>query len=91
MKRMLALLLLPLAGCSTAPVADLMDCRWAIELRASTRHACGGDADCQPGMYCVEHADGMRRCEVPCFTSDMRCPAMHECIGPAWVCEWIGE
>lgn len=74
------------------PLRDRMDCEWQVELRAATRHACVGDDDCEPGMHCVEHGDGRRRCEVPCFTSEMRCPAMHACAAHAgWVCEWLGE
>ncbi len=74
------------------PVRDLMDCEWSVVLSSTTRHPCAGDDDCDRGMYCVEHAGGERRCDVPCFTNDMRCPAMHACQPRAgWVCEWLGE
>jgi hypothetical protein len=72
-----------------------MECNWSARLDASVRHACWGDADCDPGLHCVERDDGRRTCEVPCFTNDMRCPGMHACGLPGapapWVCEWIGE
>jgi len=78
-------------GTQCPPTGALSECTWELELRASNRHPCGSDADCDAGLYCVEHADGRRRCDAPCFTPGMRCPVMHECRGPSWVCEWIGE
>jgi len=78
-------------GTLCPPTGVVSECTWELELRGSNRHACGSDADCDPGLYCVEHADDARRCDVPCFTQGMRCPFMHECRRPDWVCEWIGE
>lgn len=76
----------------SCPIRDRMDCEWSVRLSSSTRRPCDGDDDCEGGMYCVEHAGGARRCEVPCFTNEMRCPLMHACMPSAgWVCEWLGE
>lgn len=72
-------------------------CEWTIALNASVRHECVVEEDCGTGLDCVQRPDGMRRCEVRCDTSAMRCPAMHHCFpssGPSgWpiICEWDGE
>ena len=87
------------ASCETRPCGEglwcspgeIAECRWMIELGSANRHPCADDRDCDPALRCVQHADGERACEVPCFTSGMRCPRMHECRAPRFVCEWIGE
>jgi hypothetical protein len=72
-------------------------CTWAVELNVTTRHACVIDEGCDPGLDCVEHADGTRRCELRCTTPGMVCPPMHGCgmrLGDGsqlWICEWWGE
>ena len=79
------------AGTRCTPGGIASSCRWEIELDSAVRHPCGSDADCEtPGTYCVEHASGERRCEVPCFTQRQRCPRGHLCDA-SWVCEWVGE
>lgn len=68
-------------------------CDWTLSLSDVVRHACMQERDCVAGTHCVEHADGARRCEVPCLSNTMECPSMHACQGSAsgWVCEWLGE
>lgn len=72
-------------------------CAWGVELNGATRHVCTVDEECDPGLDCVEHADGSRRCELRCTTPGMVCPAMHGCgmrLGDGsrlWICEWWGE
>ena len=72
-------------------------CAWGVELNGTTRHACTVDEECDPGLDCVEHADGARRCELRCTTPWMVCPPVHGCgmrLGDGsqlWICEWWGE
>jgi hypothetical protein len=72
-------------------------CAWAVDLTGSTRHSCAVDEECDPGLDCVEHSDGTRRCELRCTTPGMTCPPMHGCgmrLGDdsrLWICEWWGE
>jgi hypothetical protein len=82
------------AGMTCPPISEgTRQCVWAIELDGSVRHACTTQTDCDPGLDCVQRADGERRCEVRCTTSDMACPnnAPHACLPGNWVCEWLGE
>jgi hypothetical protein len=74
------------------PVTDVpRGCVWEVELNASERHPCETSVECSAGLVCVER-NGMRSCEVPCFTNEMRCPPMHACSSDrGFICEWLGE
>lgn len=82
----------------SCPATDaLRQCSWEATLSASTRRPCTAGTDCDPGLRCVVGADGRGRCDVPCATDSMRCPAAHVCGtagitgGVDRVCEWIGD
>ncbi len=82
------------AGMSCPPVTEgPPQCVWDIALDSSIRHDCTGNQDCDSGLDCVQRADGARRCEVRCTTSDMACPPAtpHACDTASGVCEWLGE
>ncbi len=82
------------AGMTCPPVTEgPRQCRWAITLDSSVRHACTTESDCDAGLDCVQRVDGRRSCEVRCTTSDMACPnaTPHACMTGNWVCEWLGE
>lgn len=80
-------------GMSCPPIGIASRCAWNVELSPVTRVPCASEADCVAGLHCVEHMDGARRCEIPCFVDEMECPPMHVCDrrDPRWVCERIGE
>lgn len=80
-------------GTTCPPVSEgLSQCTWSIALTSATRHPCVTESDCDPGLDCVERADGRRACEVRCTNSDMSCPtnAPHACMAGNWVCEQLG-
>lgn len=82
------------AGMTCPPVSEgPRQCAWAISLNGSIRHACTRQSDCDPGLDCVQRADGQRACEVRCTTTDMACPSdtPHACMAGNWICEWLGE
>jgi hypothetical protein len=67
-------------------------CEWDIELSVSTRHACTTDADCEtPGLECVEHPGGARRCEARCVSHRMVCPGTGHGCNEQGVCEVLDE
>lgn len=78
-------------GLVCPPTGEVTECQWDIALNGANRHSCRGNSECDRGLFCVEHATGERRCEVPCFTNEMGCPFMHVCEADRWVCEWLGE
>lgn len=78
-------------------------CEPDFQLNQGTRGTCACDADCTPGLRCVEPIlpDGERRCEVACRTDGPWCAGAHTC---GWagedlsglaeqnsVCIWLGE
>jgi hypothetical protein len=82
-------------------------CEPAFRLSATARIECACDADCMPGLSCVEPATmgGARRCEARCltgpFATGVWCEGLHSCAGVAGdaaglassdaVCGFIGE
>jgi hypothetical protein len=76
--------------CALGRACVIGGCSWTLELRPEDRHVCDTDDDCEPGLLCVAHSDGLR-CEVPCFTNETVCPDMHACSLGTWVCEWTGD
>jgi hypothetical protein len=78
-------------GMICPPSGVATSCIWSVELSGAVRHPCTSSSECAAGLVCVQH-ENARRCEIPCFTNDMRCPRMHACDAAAgWVCEWLGE
>jgi hypothetical protein len=65
-------------------------CDWAFALTNPRRHDCTEDSDCEPGLDCVQHEAGVRRCEVRCNTATMRCPLGHAC-SPFGICDWLKD
>jgi hypothetical protein len=78
-------------------------CQPDFVLATSTRHACQSNADCSPGLRCVEAADPGTppSCQAVCETDGPWCSGPHECssrdmdasglAGTDAVCGWIGE
>lgn len=65
-------------GCFVSPV-DWQYCDWTLALSASARHGCETESECNAGLHCVQHADGARTCEIPCWSDAMRCPSGYGC------------
>lgn len=75
-------------------------CAPDFTLDSGSRHACGCDADCEPGLRCVG-TPGAARCQAVCLSDGAWCQGAHVC-GPASAdlgglatsdsaCGWLGE
>ncbi len=71
----------PTKACPTGFACQAGACAPTFVLSSGSRHACGCDADCDPGLRCVGTA-GTARCQAVCPTDGPWCQGAHVC-GPA--------
>ncbi len=89
--------------CATGWACYSGECQPTFFLETSTRGPCASDADCVPGLRCIEADDPLTHpsCQAVCETDGPWCQGPHQCFernmdvsalaGTGAVCGWIGE